>query len=541
MEDKKDFFPSDKNEIFADYMFVDSSYESPGTTRILQDSRTSTLGAISSTLVRQPYNLPLDAIRKQLNVSEKALDMMRVKIEKDLLSKITISPFIDPDLESAHYKVWQEASKYMDIPDRVYSETFDPETGNYQITKTTPPDYICFEQIVFCEKYQSTACRSFLKEFYEAINHTTFSYLFYFRSLIKLFENENSCIKNSLIKDFGASYENESQQKIALQYDSWSKMALHYTRRVSETILSKPKSIPTTELDKVSKTEAAKFQAFFAIRVNAIDSEIQDLLDGLKRDMVDNCDLFYNRYLRPAVINEKDIGESLDLSFTTTESAKNLPTLNKEMFMASSFLTSNFKSIYMDMMERMSMIRDRADAVFNLVREKKKYSNYMTQLSIKGAPKQPVIRNSRNKNYPDLFRNVAINTSRNDALKSSHSNLDDLGEDSHPQYLLRGGGTVTGNISVDDFVTIDGVDISDHAHTGADGSVKIKSTDIDWDNARDNYEENSTNLDSLTLFNFSPDLINGGVPVVDVNFIIELGYNEDINKYDFDIIYKEVD
>ena len=541
MEDKKDFFPSDKNEIFADYMFADSSYESPGTPRILQDSRTSTLEVISPSLVRQPYNLPLDSIRKQLNVSEKALDMMRLKIEKDLLSKITISPFIDPDLEASHYKVWQEASKYMNIPDRVYSETFDPETGNYQITKTTPPDYICFEQIVFCEKYQSTACRYFLKEFYEAINHTTFSYLFYFRNLVKLFENENSCIKNSLIKDFGAAYENESQQKIALQYDSWSKMALHYTRRISETILSKSKSIPTTELDKVSKAEAAKFQAFFAIRVNALDAELQDLLDNLKKDMVDNCDIFYNRYLRPAIINEKDIGESLDLNFTTTESAKNLPTLNKEMFMASSFLTSNFKSIYIDMMERMSMIRDRSDAIFNLVREKKKYANYMSQLSIKGAPKQPVIRDAKNKGYPDLFRSIVVNTSRNDTFRSSHSELDDLDQDSHPQYLLRNGGLITGNINVDDFITIDGVDISHHSHNGSDGSVKIKSSDIDWDTPRKDDEQLPENLVAIALSNFIPDLVSGGIPVVDAVFGVELGYNVDINKYDFDIIYKEVD
>jgi len=541
MEDKKSFFPSDKNEVFADYMFADSSYSSAGTTEIFTDPKTSALNSVSATLVREPYSLPLDSVRRQLNISEKALDGIRSKIEKDLLSKITVSPFIDPDLEASHYKVWQEASKFMDIPDKAYVNSFDSETGEYQITKTTPPDYICFDQIVFCEKYQSTACRSFLKEFYEAINHTTFSYLFYFRNLIKLFENENACIKNSLIKDFGGAYENESQQKIALQYNSWSKMALHYARRVSETILSKSKSIPTTELDKVSKEQAAKLQAFFAIRINAVDSEIQDLLDGLKRDMIDNCDIFYDRYLRPAIVNEKDIGDSLDFDFTTTDVAKNLPTLNKEVFMASKFLTSNFKSIYMDAMERMSMIRDRSDAVFNLVREKKKYSNYMSQLSVKGAPKQQVLRNARNKGYPNLFRSVVVNTSRNDHLSSSHSSLDDLGEDSHPQYLLKDGGTITGNINVNNLVTIDGVDISEHSHTGSDGSKKIRSVDIDWEEAKLDYGLYAPDLLSVSITEFIPDIIKGGIPVVDVVINVEMEQDSNLYQYDFDVIYKEVD
>ena len=522
-------------------MFADSSYSSAGTTEIFTDPKTSALNSVSATLVREPYSLPLDSVRRQLNISEKALDGIRSKIEKDLLSKITVSPFIDPDLEASHYKVWQEASKFMDIPDKAYVNSFDSETGEYQITKTTPPDYICFDQIVFCEKYQSTACRSFLKEFYEAINHTTFSYLFYFRNLIKLFENENACIKNSLIKDFGGAYENESQQKIALQYNSWSKMALHYARRVSETILSKSKSIPTTELDKVSKEQAAKLQAFFAIRINAVDSEIQDLLDGLKRDMIDNCDIFYDRYLRPAIVNEKDIGDSLDFDFTTTDVAKNLPTLNKEVFMASKFLTSNFKSIYMDAMERMSMIRDRSDAVFNLVREKKKYSNYMSQLSVKGAPKQQVLRNARNKGYPNLFRSVVVNTSRNDHLSSSHSSLDDLGEDSHPQYLLKDGGTITGNINVNNLVTIDGVDISEHSHTGSDGSKKIRSVDIDWEEAKLDYGLYAPDLLSVSITEFIPDIIKGGIPVVDVVINVEMEQDSNLYQYDFDVIYKEVD
>lgn len=541
MEDRKGFFPSDKNEVFADYVFQDSSYTTANETRVFTDPKTRALQSVSATLVRDPYSLPLDSVRRQLNISEKGLDAVRRKIEVDLLSKITVSPFIDPDLESAHYRVWSEAAKYMNIPDKAFNSDQMMEDGQYQISKATPPDHICFDQVLFCEKYQSTACRIFLKEFYEAINHSTFSYLFYFRRLIKLFENENAHIKNSLINDFGGAYENESQQKIALQYDSWSKMALHYARRITETILSKPKSIPTTELDKVSKEQAAKFQGFFAIRVNAADSEINDLLEALKRDMVDNCEFFYDRYLRPAIINEKDIGESLDFIFTTTDAARSMPTLNQEVVLASRLLTSNFKSIYVDMMERISLIRDRSDAIFNLIREKKKYANYMSQLSIKGAPKQKVLREPSHTGYPVLFRSIVINTSRNNNLKSSHSNLDDLDQNSHPQYLLKDGGTITGDIFVNHGVTVGGISLSDHAHTGADGSAKIRSIDIDYDIVRKEFKSYVVEPLSVYVEQFIPDIVDGGLPVFDTVIAIELDENVDINQYEFDVLYKELD
>jgi hypothetical protein len=119
--------------------------------------------------------------------------------------------------------------------------------------------------------------------------------------------------------------------------------------------------------------------------------------------------------------------------------------------------------------------------------------------------------------------------------------LDGLDEDHHPQYLLRAGGRILGNIEVQDGVTIDGVDINSHAHTGDDGSARIKSTDIDYETPREETSLFSQSVNSefnVTINSFVPDIRQGGVPVVDV--VLDISIPDDLkDKYEYEIMYIE--
>lgn len=66
------------------------------------------------------------------------------------------------------------------------------------------------------------------------------------------------------------------------------------------------------------------------------------------------------------------------------------------------------------------------------------------------------------------------------SLSGDHGDLTGLGDDDHTQYLLADGSRgLTDSLSVVAGKTIDGVDLSAHAHTGADGSVKVAHTMLD--------------------------------------------------------------
>jgi hypothetical protein len=121
--------------------------------------------------------------------------------------------------------------------------------------------------------------------------------------------------------------------------------------------------------------------------------------------------------------------------------------------------------------------------------------------------------------------------------------LDDLGEDNHPQYLLKTGGNISGDVSVDPNVTIDGVDLSTHSHTGYDGSTKIRSIDIDYSSVRDDFKINNfinaRDILDIKIESFTPDILIGGVPVADA--VVSINIPDDLkDKYEFEIRYIEI-
>ena len=316
------------------------------------------------------------------------------------------------------------------------------------------------------------------------ISNTTFGHIYDFREIINYLVNETNCILNSLGADFGDNYEDDSQQQVASYYLYWLKMAIHYKELFAQSIKSSPTGLPETEVDKTTKKQAAQFQAFFAIRLNAVDAEINDQIASLKRDLVDNCEIFYNRFISPSLRISKDISNPLEFDFLTTRFSKDNPMLSGELVVATNLIKGNFASIHADCMQRFEMMSARVDSMMSLIHEKRKYANYISQLGNKSVQKRQVLQTVQNDLYSPLFRNIYSNTNRNNTFLSSHSKLDGLLDNDHPQYLLRDNGNITGHITAERGATIDGVDLSEHAHTGSDGSHRIKSTDIDYDNIR---------------------------------------------------------
>ena len=89
-------------------------------------------------------------------------------------------------------------------------------------------------------------------------------------------------------------------------------------------------------------------------------------------------------------------------------------------------------------------------------------------------------------------------------------------------------------------VTIDGVDLSTHAHKGTDGSSKISCLDIDYETARnsDRIKEAVTIPISIAIAQFNVDIVNG-LPRCDAVVNIEIDDNI-LDNHEYEIIYTEV-
>lgn len=435
----------------------------------------------------------------------------------------------------------EDFPKIIDDEEIFTIQPFPPISKEEKIYKIPGPAFICYDQVIFAEQINTSTARKFLEEFYEAIAHSTFSYIFQFRKVLIYLQNEIRSIQNSLRTDFGETYENELQQKIAVHYDSACKTAIHYSHRIAKIFISKPGEIPAAELDQITKEQTTKFQAFFAIKLNAVDTEIQDTLSSLKRDLSDNSEIFYDRYLKPSLKFSSNISNPLELDYQTTSLGKKIPFLAEELVLASVLLKGNFTSVLADFIDRQNIIIAKMDNLFRLIHEKRKYANFISQLSIKGSEKPKILLTVSEDKYSKLFERAIISSSRNDLGISSHGFLDDLDEDHHPQYLLRDGGSIIGNIQVADDVTIDGVDLNLHAHNGTDGSAKISSLDIDYSKGRsESSDKNVVQIPlNIAISKFNVDIVNR-IPRCSAVINIEVD-DETIDSHQYEIIYTEVE
>lgn len=458
--------------------------------------------------LRPDYFIPLEGCKTQIIQTYNFLNKTKSTLEK-LLSNVYINPSINIALEESHRKLWKELLKY-------------------NSTQKAAPDYISFSEYKYAERSMSTSARRMLENYHQSISQSSFAYLFDLRNLLTFMLNEASNIKDILLLKFGDDYEDDSQKQIALQFDSWAKMASQHTQYIRQTIISSPGQIPASELDKTTKRQSVEFQAFFSIKLNALHDETKNVIESLKRDYLDNCDIFYQRYLSQSIDFKNQIVSSMELDYYTTAMSRELPVMTQELLSATNIINANFGMILADMIQRNYVINFNVEKLFSLVTSKRKYSNYIYQLSSKGQPKPVIIKTVKDDMYARIFDSTHETYRTESDLVSSHASLDDLTEDHHPQYLLKDGGIISGDISVENNAKIDGVKLSTHSHTGSDGSERIKSIDIDYVSVRQSEELVPPQPLSVNIVSYVTDILDGGVPLADAIIDIEI----DDNAYD---------
>lgn len=439
----------------------------------------------------------------------------------NILSKVYLNPELNSDLEECHVKLWEELCKYNDI-------------------QLSPPNFICYEAYKYSERSTSTVARRFMFEFNQLCSQSVFSYLLNYRSLLNGMLNEAFYIKNFILINLKENYEDDSEKEVATQFDAWAKVASQCTKRIVKSITSSPGEITASELDQITEKQAVEFQAFFSIRLEALNEEILNLLNNLKRDYFDNCSIFYDRYLNQTLNFKKQIVSPMENNFYTTTFSSKFPILSEELVIATNVMNANFGMILSDLIQRNQIVRSRVEKFLDLIQQKRKYCNYIFQLSFKGQDKKIILKKVTEDNYSVIYKNSYITYKSQSDLTSDHGSLDNLTKNHHPQYLLRDGGTITGDIAVDKNIKIDGVSISGHSHTGSDGSKKIKSTDIDYDSPREEASTLVPQPKSVEIINIQPDIIDGGIPVVDVVLKIEINDNDLSAKNEYEILVYEV-
>ena len=528
------------NQSSASKMFGDYKIEESSSLNSLQQTPVGKKAYLTQSGVSygndEPYNINLDLLRKESNNTISILNSFLNDLE-NLLRQVNLDPTNNPNIEEAHNYIWDEINKKnIDYP----KIEVDGYPGDLKYPK---PPFICFDQYLYAEDCTTRAHRKFVKEYDNLISNSSFGHIYDYREIIKYLLNETECIKTSLNTDFGDTYEDESQQQVATYYLYWFKMAIHYKELFAQSITASTASIPESEVDKTTKKQAAQFQAFFSIRVNSLTVSIDNQLDSLHKDLVTNCGVFYKNFLSPSLRFKTKVISDFSLELKTTQMKSEMPTLSEELAIALLTMEGNFKSVLTDLLERRNHTTLKIDLLLQSITQRRKYISNIIQLSAKALSKEKIVTKNTNENYATLLAGIYVNTSASESLKSSHGLLDDLGEDSHPQYLMKSGGSIIGDIITENDAKIDGLKVKTHSHSGTDGSARVRSIDIDYDSVRRDISLNEvaslTNEIVINIDSYTPDILQGGVPVADVNISIEIP-DEYKDKYDFEILYIEL-
>ena len=479
---------------------------------------------------------PIGQVRSYVFDCDQIIKKLIQELDDNLL-KVNINAYVSVEMETAHKAVWQDAQKY-------YNNQQDDENTFTTMEVKTAPDFICYREYTYAQEHKCRACREFVKQYDIAISHTSFGHLISLKKILSYINSEVSIIKNIVIYYLGEEYKDETEGEIAKQLADWTKAVTLYSKQFAKEITTQSVSIPESELDQVSKKQAAQFQAFFSIRVNSISSEIDSILGLIKRDCVDLGDMFYNNYLIPAMTFKSKLIEPIMVDINTTGFAKDAPMLTGEMIIASNAIVGNLGSVTTDLVEKRINLGKRMRAYLELLRLKRRYINYIIQLEEFAVQRTVALASPTPEDvikYNDIFDQIYVDNSKRESLRSSHNDLDDLDGDAHPQYLRADGGIIKGDITVQNGAKIDGVSLANHSHNFEDGSNPISASSIDYQSARQDYYDNVDNkpYSNLVLSGFEAIQKIGGGHEYSATFEIEID-DDKISTYDFEILYKEL-
>jgi len=504
-------------ESVSGYNSLDARYASRNIAGVLDTS---------NRYITELSQTPIKEVRSNVFYAENIISELINEIDSNL-DQVNINSYCNLELETAHKAVWKDITKH-----------------NNQAKEMELPNYVPYKEYIYASQHLCRSCRDLVKNYELSISHTTFGHLIDIKKILLYIKNEIVIIRNIVTHHLGEEYKDETEGQIAKYLSDWAKTATHYTKQLAKEITSPTATIPQSEIEKITEKHAAQFQSFFALKVNSYISEIQTISNLLKRDCVDMAQTFYASYLLPAMSFKSSVIEPLVFDFTTSTISADCPTLMGEVVMANNAVTGNLGSVTTDYIERRVQFSSRMDGILQSLSLKRRYVNYIVQLESIAIQRVKIISQTTDENlqvYKDLFESAPVDSEKRNSLRSSHSQLDDLDGDAHPQYLRRDGGVITGKIELGDGATIGGMPLSTHSHSGIDGSAPISAKSIDYTTGREEYYsslgENGYSNMALTALNQS-NLIGGGL-YFDATFEIEID-DDKVNSYEFEILYNEI-
>jgi len=252
--------------------------------------------------------------------------------------------------------------------------------------------------------------------------------------------------------------------------------------------------IPKEELSGLTTREAADYQSLFTVNVNGLNQEIDNDLDYLKRFFKNSSDIFYKKIIKPLMhldVNTGDVRKRTDGEELTAWKADVYQAVDRNMFIA-----------FYDAIDRSEKFDEKLTSIEQKIGLRENYLSFNKQLSqISSISNSSLIENAEESN-------LKVKPATTESFGIAHNSIADRDLlDAHDQYLGKYDDFITGDILVDDGVSIDGIDISEHTHDGLSGGELISGSHINENSvSTSSIKSDSSNIPlSLKLLSFYGD------------------------------------
>jgi hypothetical protein len=284
------------------------------------------------------------------------------------------------------------------------------------------------------------------------------------------------------IDEFIGEIDDTSEYRIIEAFQNWGENAYNTLSEILKASKKENRTqLPASELDNLDRSKATGTQALFKVKLNALNQRISSVFGEMYRDLNATADIFYRNYLGRALKFRLKISRDLGTGISS-------PILKEEIRNTVASLDSNFSVHLADLLKRISNFKESSIDIIGVATVRDSYNYYITQLASKGA----TVKNEFS-SVPlsqeeltavgniDLVKDFRKIKNYEAAFVNAHAQLSGIDEDdAHPQYLLKAGGTITGDITLADGIKVGGIVPSLHKHNGVDGSAKIAGGDIEF-------------------------------------------------------------
>lgn len=395
------------------------------------------------------------------NYSRKTLDRQLNEIIKQTELLILSA---DEDLKNFNLKI--ETDKLMEAQKTIWPESI-PEVK----------DYITYSQYQALDGRLDRASKYIRDQYLNNIRSEKGTGSLDVRKVANVLNTEATNIKGFLNAHVG-NVSDAAVGRVQELLQDWATSALVHSGRLwsyfSERNKENTSQIPESEMALIEGQDAGKYQALFKAKVNAVNLELDRDLSSFEKHFSTSSDLFYNKFLGPSIRFRINAGKNLELK------ANDNTVLGTEIKKAVESLRINTQAGLTDLLERNQIFSVKMNKIEDTIGRRESLKGVINHLSSKSNVSYTPFVNGQ----PDIITDKALaealsGSGQFDEFSSTHGTLAGReAKDAHPQYLLKAGDTITGDILFDDGIKIDGVDLSEHAHTGEDGSQKISGRSI---------------------------------------------------------------